>query len=64
MRVLGSVVTTNYISHEILGARMALDFCTSYKFSKNDTKFIVETIDTHLKDDCWLKPFDDAGKLK
>lgn len=53
---------TNYINHDVLGAVMAEDFCRKYKFSNEDREFIVESVKNHIKEDSWLKPFDNASK--
>lgn len=52
----------NYIDHDRLGADIANRFLLYYKFSNDDRKFIVETIETHLKDESWLRPHDNYGK--
>jgi len=51
-----------YISHNRLGADLANDFCIKYKFSNTDRECIVDTVENHLKEDSWLKPFDDMSK--
>lgn len=52
----------NYISHEILGAEIADDFCRKYKFSNVDREFIVKSVLDHIQIDSWLKPYDNKGK--
>jgi len=52
----------NYINHDILGADLVNDFCTKYKFSNKDREFIVKSVKEHIKEDSWLKPFDNKSK--
>ena len=53
---------TNYINHEILGGIMAEDICRKLKMSNNDRKFITESVANHIKEDSWMKPYDNEGK--
>jgi tRNA nucleotidyltransferase (CCA-adding enzyme) len=53
---------SNYLNHDILGAEMSLKVSDYLKFSKARREFIFETILNHLKPECVLKVFDDAGK--
>ena len=55
---------SNYLNHDILGAEMSLKVCDYLKFSKVRKQFIHDTIRDHLKPECVLKKYDDAGKKK
>jgi tRNA nucleotidyltransferase (CCA-adding enzyme) len=55
---------SNYLNHDILGAQMSLKVSDYLKLSKARKEFIFETILNHLKPECVLKGFDDAGKKK
>jgi tRNA nucleotidyltransferase/poly(A) polymerase len=52
----------NYLDHDRLGAMMAERFMQYWKFSNDDTEFVVTTIRDHLQDGCWLRPFDNGAK--
>lgn len=54
---------SNYIGHDLIGAKMATQICKELKFSNAETKAISELILNHLNQDSPLKPYDDAGKL-
>lgn len=53
---------TNFIFHDVLGARIAESILTRMKFSTADKEFIVNTVRYHMEENSWTKPFDDAGK--
>lgn len=53
---------SHYISHEILSAAIAERILTDYKFSNKDKRFIVDSIKNHLKEDSWMKKYDDLAK--
>ncbi len=57
-----TTIKSNYIGHELLGAEMADRIATHLKWSNERRKFVVETIKTHLKDDCVLRQYDQIGK--
>ncbi len=52
----------NYINHDVLGAAIVERLLRDYKFSNKSREFIVGSIAGHLKEDSWLKPFDDVSK--
>jgi putative nucleotidyltransferase with HDIG domain len=52
----------NYINHDIVGAELVEPILRHYKFSNDDRLFIVDTIKNHLKDECWLRPYDNGAK--
>ncbi len=52
----------NYISHEKLGAAIVERLLRDYKFSNNDRKYVVKSVAEHIKDDSWLKKYDNASK--
>lgn len=52
----------NYIDHHTLGAAMTDRLLKDYKFSNDNRKFIVESIQNHINDDCWLREFDNKAK--
>jgi tRNA nucleotidyltransferase/poly(A) polymerase len=54
---------TNYINHELLGSIMAQQICRDLKMSNNDRKFIVESVANHIQPDCWMKTYDNDGKV-
>lgn len=52
-----------YHDHDRLGAQEAEKFLNYYRFSNEDTDFIVTTIRDHLKDESWLRRHDNGAKV-
>lgn len=52
----------NYINHDVLGAAITERLLLDYKFSNESRKFIVSSIKGHIKEESWLKPYDDVSK--
>ncbi len=53
----------NYIDHDIVGCEIAHTFLVKYKFPNKSITFITKTISEHLKDECWLRKYDDMRKV-
>ncbi len=53
---------SNYIKHEILGAEIVDRYATTFKWSNERRKVVVDLVKNHLKDDCPLRKYDNRGK--
>lgn len=57
-------MVVQYVHHELVGAQIAAKFLLAYKFSNKAQAFIVESIEKHLEDSSFLRPFDNMSKKK
>jgi putative nucleotidyltransferase with HDIG domain len=51
-----------YIDHDRVGAEIVDRFMRFYKFSNDDREFVVGAVKDHLKDDHWMRSFDNGAK--
>lgn len=51
-----------YINHAMVGGQLVHSWAKTYKFSNAEVKFMLDTIEGHLNDDNWLRPYDKARR--
>lgn len=57
-----TIIKSNYIGHEKLGADMVLKLSTHLKWSNERRDNVVKLVRNHLEDDCPLREYDNMGK--